>query len=147
MKALSKLVLVLAVLFIIGGCATSGSKFTELSPAISNLAPDSGRIYFYRTGIFGAAVQPDVKLNGEVIGSSVPNGFFYVDRQPGTYEVSTRTEVERKLSLTLDKGQIRFVRLNVSMGFFLAHVYPELIESEVGGKEIQDCRYTGQQKL
>ncbi len=143
MKTLTKLFLVLIVLVIFGGCATSGPKFTELFPTISNLTPDTGRIYFYRASIFGAAIQPEVKLNSEVIGRAVPNGFFYVERKPGTYEVMTSTEVDRKLSLTLDKSQIRYVRLNISMGFFVGHVYPELVETEVGEKEIQELRYTG----
>lgn len=147
MKALSKLLLVSMVSIFLVGCATSGPKFTELMPSIANLPPDTGRIYVYRSGGFaGSAIQPDVKLNGEVVGSAVPKGFFYVDRKPGTYEILTSTEVDRKLSLTLENGQTRYVRLGISMGFFVGHVYPELVEPEVGQKEIQDCRYTGQNK-
>ncbi|MCG6537401.1 MAG: DUF2846 domain-containing protein [Syntrophales bacterium LBB04] len=97
----------------------------------------------YRTTILGAAVQPEVKLNGEVIGRAVPNGFFYVDKPRGNYEIMTSTEVDRKLSLTLDPGQTRYVRLNIAMGFFVGHVYPELVDLDVGKSEIQDCRYTG----
>ena len=90
-----------------------------------------------------AAVQPDVKLNGEVVGTAVPNGFFYVDRPAGKYDILTTTEVDRKLSLTLDKGQTRYVRLGVSIGFFVGHVYPELVEPSVGAKEIQETQYSG----
>ncbi len=143
MKVLSKLMLHLTVAFLLVGCATSGPTFSELAPSISNLPPDTGRIFLYRTSIFGAAIQPNVELNGEVIGQAVPLGFFYVDRQPGSYEIMTSTEVDRKLSLTLEKGQTRYVRLNISMGFFVGHVYPELVEPEVGKEEIQDCRYIG----
>jgi Protein of unknown function (DUF2846) len=75
-----------------------------------------GRIYFYRTALIGAAVQPDVKLNGEVVGKAVPNGFFYADRPAGNYQVATETEVERKLTFTLERGQVRYARLNISMG-------------------------------
>jgi hypothetical protein len=77
------------------------------------------------------------------VGSSIPNGFFYVDSSPGANEIMTSTEVDRKLSLTLDKGQTRFVRLNISIGFFVGHVYPELADQATGEKEIQDCRNTG----
>jgi hypothetical protein len=105
-----------------------------------------GRIYLYRTSVLGAAIQPKVKLNGEVIGKAVPKGFFYVDKKAGNYEIMTSTEVKRKLSLTLDEGQTRYVRLNISMGFFVGHVYPKLVESQVGEKEIQNCRYIGQKK-
>ena len=143
MKSISKLFLFVVVIFMLVGCATTGPKFSEFAPTISNLTPDTGRIYIYRTVVLGAAVQPDIKINGEVIGSAIPKGFVYVDRKPGNYEIMTSTEVNRKLSLTLDKGQTRFVRLNISMGFFVGHVYPELVENEEGQKEIEDCRYTG----
>jgi hypothetical protein len=125
------------------GCAT-GPKFSEISSSISDAASDKGRIYIYRTVVLGAAVQPEVRLNGEVVGKAVPNGFFYVDREPGDYTIATTTEVDRHLSLVLDKGQTRYVRLNIGMGFFVGHVYPELVESSVGMKEIQQCSYTGQ---
>jgi hypothetical protein len=54
--------------------------------------------------------------------------------------------VDRKLSLTLDAGQTRYVRLNISMGFFVGHVYPELVNLDVGQKEIHDCRYIGKEQ-
>jgi len=146
MKALASLSLVLFVSLFLGGCATTGPKFTELSSQISNINPDLGRIYFYRTSVLGAAIQPKVKLNGEGIGKAVPNGFFYADQVPGNYEIMTSTEVDRKLSLTLDGGQTRYVRLNISMGFFVGHVYPELVDLDVGTKEIQNCRYIGKEK-
>ena len=148
MKTLLKSIIyiILMITLLLEGCATSGPKFTEIAPAISNVEPDMGRIYLYRPSSFGAAVRPNIKLNGEVIGEAISWGFFYVDRKPGNYEIMTSTEVERKLSLTLDKGQTRYVRLNIAMGFFVGHVYPELVETEVGEKEIQDCRYIGDAK-
>lgn len=142
MKTLFKLFFLFVVIVIFSSCATSGAKYAELNPTIPT-KPDAGRIFIYRSSVLGAAIQPDVKVNGEVVGSSIPNGFFYVDRNPGAYEIMTSTEVDRKLSLTLDKGQSRFVRLNISMGFFVGHVYPELVDQSTGEKEIQDCRYTG----
>ena len=87
-------------------------------------------------------MQPDVMLNGEKIGDATAEGFFYVDKPPGPYEMVTSTEVDRKLSFILDKGQTRYVRLEVSMGFFVGHVYPELVDNEEGEKEILDCKYT-----
>jgi len=146
MRILAKLSLIVLVSFVLGACATTGPKFTELSSQISTVSPDLGRIYLYRTSILGAAIQPEVKLNGDVIGKAVPNGFFYVDKAPGNYEIMTSTEVDRKLSLTLDGGQARYVHLNISMGFFVGHVYPELVDLDVGTREIQDCRYIGKEK-
>jgi len=143
MKIACKLALVMIVALLAAGCATSGPKFTELSSSMGAMPADTGRIYIYRTIVLGAAIQPEVKLNGEVVGRAVPMGFFYIDKKPGNYEVETTTEVSRKLSLTLEQGQKRYVRLSISMGFFAGHVYPELVDNEVAQKEIQDCRYIG----
>jgi hypothetical protein len=146
MKIFSRLSLMILVSLLFGACATTGPKFTELSPQISEVSSDVGRIYLYRKSVLGAAIQPEVKLNGDVIGKAVPNGFFYVDKSPGNYEIMTSTEVDRKLSITLEGGQTRYVRLNISMGFFVGHVYPELVDLDVGTREIQDCRYIGNEK-
>jgi predicted small lipoprotein YifL len=142
MRTIIKALFIMIAIASMFGCATTGPKYSELAASMSNMPPDTGRLYVYRTIVLGAAVQPEVKLNGEVIGKAVPMGFFYVDKAPGTYEIMTSTEVDRKLSLTLDKGQVRYVRLNISMGFFVGHVYPELVDNNVGEKEIQDCRCT-----
>lgn len=141
MKAFAKLFLVLLLSFGLTGCAAKGLKFSEFSSQMPDLSPEMGRIYFYRVTVMGAAVQPSVKINDEVIGKAVPKGFFYVDKEPGNYEIMTSTEVKRKLSLTLDAGQTRYVRLGISIGFFVGHVYPELVDSDVGAEEIQKCKH------
>jgi hypothetical protein len=85
---------------VLSGCAT-GPKYTEVASSFDALEPGKGRIFIYRPSSFGAAVQPDVRLNGEVVGKAKPLGFFFVDRAPGEYEIVTSTEVERSLSDTL----------------------------------------------
>ena len=141
------LVVLIVAAAALAGCATSGPKFTEMTATTgAPAAPGSGRIYFYRTAVLGAAVQPDVRLNGQVVGSAVPRGFFFVDRPAGNYEVTTSTEVERKLTFTLEPGQARYVRLNISMGFFVGHVYGELVDEAKGKAEIADTRYTASGK-
>ena len=137
LKKTLSLALLVGVTALLTGCA-GGPKFADA--AIPPLAGEHGRLFFYRTTAMGAAVQPDVKLNGEKIGNAVPQGFFYADRVPGNYQVETSTEVKRRLSLTLDRGQTRFVRLNLGMGFFVGHVWPELVENAVGEKEIAKCK-------
>lgn len=126
----------------LSACA-SGVKFTEINPSTMSKDQDSGRIFFYRTTVLGAALQPDIRLNGTKVGDSVAQGFFYVDRPSGNYEVVTSTEVDRKVTFVLDKGQTRFVKFSVSMGFFVGHVYGELVDSAVGLEEIKECKYTG----
>jgi hypothetical protein len=127
----------------LSACATSGPTFGEMGAKLAPAQPEMGRIYFYRTSMLGAAVQPAVRLNGEKVGTAVPNGFFYVDRPAGSYQVATETEVEKKLTFTLEAGQVRYVRLNVSMGFFVGHVYGELVDDAKGRSEMTGTRYVG----
>ncbi len=143
MKTLAKVTFLLVFVSLMGGCA-SGPTYLEMAPSIRELPQDTGRIYFYRATIFGAALQPEVTINKEVIGKATAQGFFYADRKPGKYEIMTSTEVDRKLSLILEDGQTRYVRFGVSMGFFVGHVYPELVNSEVGKEEIKACKFTGE---
>jgi hypothetical protein len=102
-KAVSFVSLLLAGLSLFG-CAT-GAKFTEVQPKMVAESPGMSRIFFYRTSVLGAALQPDVLLNDQKVGKAVAQGFFYVDRSPGNYIVVTSTEVERKLSFTLEGGR------------------------------------------
>lgn len=125
-------------------CA-SGPKYAEVASGFEALDPAEGRIYIYRPSSFGAAVRPNVKLNGEVVGEAISHGFFFVDRPPGEYTIVTSTEVDRSLSLTLEAGQTRYVRLGISFGFVVGHVYPELVDSLVGEEEIKELSYTGGQ--
>ena len=145
MKVMVRLFLIILVSVFATGCATSGPKFSEVIQTIPDLPADSGRIYVYRANsMVGAAAQPDVKLNGEVVGKSTPGGFFYFDRKPGAYEITTATEVDRKLSLNLEAGQTLYVRLDIAVGFFIGHLYPTLVEPEVARRDMQDCKHLAQ---
>ena len=126
----------------LSACA-SGVKFIEMNPSTMPKDQDSGRIFFYRTTVLGAALRPDINLNGTKVGDAIAQGFFYVDRPPGNYEVVTSTEVDRKVTFVLEKGQTRFVKFSVSMGFFAGHVYGELVDSAEGLEEIKECKFTG----
>lgn len=122
------------------GCA-SGPAFNDAKSSFVATPAGQGRIFFYRTTVAGAAVQPSIYLNGDVVGTAVPGGFFYVDRAPGKYEVSASTETENKLTFVVDPGQTRYVRLDMSIGLFVGHVVPRLVDEADGAKEIQETKY------
>jgi hypothetical protein len=132
-----------SIVALLSACA-SGPKMSEVQSSIPALKQDEGRVYFYRSGsMVGAAIQPNIVLNGEVIGVSKPGGFFFVDRAPGAMQVSTSTEVEKKLSFTLNAGEVRYVKTVIGFGIVAGRAYPELVDKAVGEKEIQDASYTG----
>ena len=142
-RAAAGVLLLLLATTLLAGCATSGPTYKQMQATLAPPAAGQGRIFIYRTIVLGAAVQPQVKLNNAAVGSAVPLGFIYLDRPAGNYTISTETEVNRTLSLTLAAGQVRYVRLNISMGFFVGHVWPELVSDTEGQSDIADCHLVG----
>jgi hypothetical protein len=137
------LLLVLAAM--VSACSVSGTPYLQASQSTPQLKPEMGRIFFYRPASFvGCAVRSDIQLNGEKVGKSEPGGYFYVDRTTGDYQVNCSTEVTRSLTLHLDPGQIRYIKTYVTMGLFVGHIHPELVDPNVAQKEIQETNYTGQ---
>jgi hypothetical protein len=131
------------LVLIFSSCAT-GPKYSEVKTLLPQLNPNEGRIYFYRTSnLFGSAIQPDVSLNGEKVGRSIPGGFFYVDRQSGDYEVVLSTEVEKKLTFTLDEAQTRYVKMSVGLGVIVYRVFPTLVEESKALSEMEGLSFTG----
>jgi hypothetical protein len=138
-----RVITVLLLLILVSACA-SGPKFSEVQSTIPALSSDQGRIFFYRSSSMGGgAIQPSIMLNGAVVGNSQPGGFFYVDQAPGAKEVSTTTEVEKKLTFTLESGQTRYVKTIVRFGIMVGRVYPELVDNAIGEKEIAEASYIG----
>lgn len=130
-------------LLLLAACA-SGPTYNDVAASIPTLDANLGRIYFLRSAsVLGAAIQPEIRLNGQAVGRSTPGGFFYVDEPPGAYTVVTTTEVERKISFDLTAGQTRYVRTAVGFGVLVGHVTPSLVWPDSAEAEIQDLHYTG----
>ena len=143
MIRLSARLLLLCLVAVLGACA-SGPKFNEVKSALPTVPADQGRIYVYRSAsMFGAAIQPEVKLNGDVVGKSQPGGFFFVDRPAGNYEVTTATETEKKVTFVLDKGEVKYIKTSPSFGVMVGRVIPELIDPAQGQPELEQTSYTG----
>lgn len=134
----------IAVAAALTGCAASGPSHKEVEAKMPALKADQGRVFFYRpASIVGGALNPDIKLDGVVVGESKQGGFFYVDTAAGKHEASTSTEATNNLSFVLDKGEIKYVRTKVNVGIMAGRVIPELVGPEEAKKEIAETAYTG----
>jgi hypothetical protein len=122
------------------GCA-SGPKYTEVVSTLPSVSDSQGRIYFYRPSAFGAAVQPDIHLNGQKVGTAKPHGFYFVDRAPGAYEVTAATETEKKLTFTLEPRQERYVRLKIQLGVLVGRIIPELVDKAEAEGELKGLSF------
>ena len=121
----------------LAGCA-SGPAFNPSS--VQEIKSDQGRLYFYRPSGMGAAVQPAVRIDGVEVGKSVPKGYFIVERPPGQYVVSASTEAKRSLTINLEGGEEKYIRLEVKMGLFVGHIKPVLVDPATGRREILETK-------
>ncbi len=135
-------VVVLAGAFL-AGCA-SGPKFSEISNSIPPIPAAEGRVYFFRSSsMMGAAIQPDIRLNGQVVGTSKPGGFFYVDRPAGGYTAATSTETEKTATFTLDVGETKYLRTSPTFGLLVGRIVVEIEDPQKAKAEIQTLSLTG----
>ena len=135
--------LAVAVVIFLTGCAATGPKYAEVEASFPTLRSGYGRLVIYRSGGLGVAVQPDIKLNGEVIGKSQPEGFFFVDRTAGRYTVSARTEVETTLDTELVEGGTTYVQTSITMGLFVGHPQLTLQSESTAVQHLSGLAYTG----
>ncbi len=128
----------------LGAASASGPTYAVHHANEPAAAPDSGRIYFYRpSSIVGVMIEPAIKIDGVKVGDSSSGEYFYIDRPPGTYTISTSTEKEETVSVPLAVGQTVYVKFKVSMGFFVGHILPELVANDQAASEIMDCEFAG----
>ncbi len=131
---------------LLSGCA-SGPKFSSLTGDFPNLKPGDGRIYFYRSSLFGFLNSPTIYINGTAVGESKASGFFFVDRKPGKYEVVVPGEVDGKLSIKIEADRELFIRISVGMGFLSGRPKVELVDTAEGRSQIKELSYTGNEDL
>lgn len=141
MNPIRRLLLVSCVAAI-AGCA-SGPKFSEMQSKIPTLASSEGRIYIYRDSLFGAAIVPAVYVNGQEVGRSLANSFFFIDRPPGEYKVAATTEVEKSVSLALAAGESKFVKVSIGLGLFAGRPNFELVNESGARTALQSLSYSG----
>jgi len=125
------------------GCAT-GPKYAEVGKSIPPPAAGVGRIYFFRSNsLWGFAIQPDIRLNDVVVGSSKPGGFFYIDRPAGTYIGAATTETEKTLSFVLAAGETKYIRTSLGSGVLVGRIILDLEDPRKAQAEIETLSFTG----
>lgn len=129
------------------GCSATGPRFSEMSESLPSLEENAGRIYFYRDSILGAAVQPEVTVNGQVVGKSQPRSFFFIDRPAGTYRASARTEAEGSIDIVLLARQTAYIEMSINMGFLVGRPAFERVAESEGRKALPSLAYGGPMPL
>lgn len=126
------------------GCAATGASYQSVSQGLPTLKASDARIYFYRSAsMVGAAIQPEILLDNQVVGRSQPGGFFYVDTRPGRHWVAAQTEDEGKLELDVQPGETVYVASSISFGVLVGRVQLTLQPPAQAVADLSSLSYTG----
>ncbi|HEY2070327.1 MAG TPA: DUF2846 domain-containing protein [Rhizomicrobium sp.] len=107
------------------------------------IAADQGRIYIYRkSSLMGAAVQPDIYVNGEKVWTAKNGDYTFIDRPAGSYEINTSTDSkDTAVTLPVVAGQPAYVRIGIDFGLFAGHGQPAIVLAPTATDEIKDLDY------
>ena len=92
----------------------------------------------YRSGSFGGALKKDVWLNGECVGETAPNMFFYQEVQGDKeHKISTESEFSpNDLLVKTESGKNYFVSQYIKMGVFVGGAGVELVDEKKGQQKV-----------
>jgi hypothetical protein len=146
-KLLPVLAMVALALFFAGCSTTGGPRYSAVKDTFPPLAAGTGRILVYRDALINPAKMPAVLLNGNRIGLSKVQGFFYVDQPAGDYKVELAGENSPPASFTLNPGQIVYVGIGVHTSIvntiMINRQYPKVVDATTAEHELLYCRYIG----
>ncbi|MCW8931124.1 MAG: DUF2846 domain-containing protein [Gammaproteobacteria bacterium] len=140
-----KIALIVMVSFLFAGCASVPMEDSEKSELAKKFAlPSEGNsgLYIYRSGSFGGALKKDVWVDGDCIGETAPNIFFY-EQVLGNKEHKISTESEfspNDLLIQTEEGKNYFIRQYIKMGAFVGGAGLELVDETKGKEAVKDLK-------
>lgn len=131
----------LAATLMISGCASVDmAPKAESEKAKQFNPPTQGNagVYIYRDSFIGQALKKDVWIDGNCVGESAPNVFFYMEVEGGKmHKVDTESEFSpNAFELMFDSGKNYFLRQFIKMGVFVGGAGLEQITEEQGKMDV-----------
>lgn len=123
------------------GCTSvpmESKEKSELAKKYNSPSDGKAGLYVYRSGSFGGALKKDVWLNGNCVGETAPNMFFYEEIEGNAeHKVSTESEFSANdLLVKTESGKNYFVSQYIKMGVFVGGAGVELVDEEKGKKQV-----------
>ena len=140
---LKKLVLITSLTAVFAGCASVPMENKDKSSKAKefNLPSEgSAGLYIYRDGGPGTALKKDVFVNGDCVGETAPNVFFYHEvKGGGQHTISTESEFSpNDLLVETESGQNYFIEQYIKIGVFVGGADVKLVDEDEGKKDIED---------
>lgn len=140
-----KLTLIVLATSLFSGCATVPMESDEAASRIKAFNPPPeghAGLYIYRSMGPGTALKKDIWVDGQCIGESAPNVFFYeVVKGNQPHKVSTESEFSpNDLLIETESGRNYFVEQYIKFGVFVGGANLKLENEEEGKKKVSSLQ-------
>lgn len=141
----NKLFLIVALLVLfVSGCATVPMTSDAEDTAAKQFAvPPAGQsgLYIYRDSAFGGALKKNIYVDGEMIGESAPNMYFYKLIPAGEHKLGTESEFsENYLSIITEPEKNYFIRNYIKLGVFVGGANLEQVDENKAKEAILELK-------
>lgn len=123
-------------LALLSGCASVPMASTEQDQHSKTFAAppaDQSGLYIFRDSILGTAIKKTVKVDGQVIGETAINTYFYRLIKPGQHVLATESEFsDNAIELYTEPGKNYYVRQSIKFGVFVGGAKLESVSEAEG---------------
>lgn len=140
-----RIILISALSLLFTGCASvpmaNGSR-SDAAKQFNPPAPGKAGLYVFRDSMLGAALKKDIWVDGDCVGESAPNVFFFREVE-GDKEHTLATESEfspNTLKLYTKAGDNYFVRQYIKLGLFVGGANLEIVDAAQGQAALQKLK-------
>lgn len=139
---MSKLPAALLISLTLVGCASvpMGDPKADGAAKTFQVPADKAGIYVYRNESMGAAVKMDVIIDGQNIGETAANTYFYKEVAPGKHTVTSKAENTDTVEVDLKPGTLAYIWQEVKMGVMFARTKLHLVSEQEGKKGVLETK-------
>ena len=126
------------------GCATTSKALIDEDLEAKNFSidPEVGVVYLYRgKGVYAAAVQYPVKINGVEVGGTGPGTYFRWELPPGKYQFASHTfESSSIVEIDVEPNELYFIRQGIRMGVADSRITLKQVDMMVGKSKVSSYK-------
>lgn len=114
-------------------------KKADVEAKLFKAVPNKSVLYVYRNEIFGGAVKMDVMVNNELIGETRTGHYMWIDLEPGTHMISSRSENSHHMELKAEPGKVYYAWQEAKLGLMYARTKLSLVDEKTGQGGVREC--------
>jgi len=137
------IIILLGVALLLSSCASLGPTYQKTD----KIPEGTGLVYLYRPSSFiGGCVSYDIKVGETVITTLYNGGYYPYFAKPGEVELWAKTESKSSVTLDVKAGQIYYLKGTVGVGFFVGRPHLMVVSTDIGEREIAECKLIPEKK-